>query len=391
MEMDAHVSGTVRFGNLFFALCLLSACGGSDLSGLRVLDCIPLGCPGGDPPAPPPDTSTKSELLVFGLNGSSEIWQSAGGRAVVLLVNETSSISPRSVGALSGSNFGSSLHVGGAEGATPEQYDVATFRLHLNSALDPPEPPFYTEPAEWFDFVTNPSLRVDELGGAREVYTVPVTHVQYIRESLSVETPISRDGTATITVRNTDGRLGTGFESATPVYGILEFENAEGFETNTFLIAGSWGDVWSGSLPSADTLGYSGFLEGFYQSSPGNTERVTGDVIVVVNFAEDTMSGLITDLRTTSENLRDVSLLPSEPIEENSPYSMRLPLFGVAVTEPAAAGQTGPEMSGEYGAVFHGPMSQYVHQEWDTPQLGGSVALTNGEASMVGGFVAAEN
>lgn len=385
--MPAGIGHRVLAG---LACLALAGCGGS--FNFDVNRCWPLAVCG---PAPPkvPNTSTRSELLVFDLKGSTKTWRSGGGRFVVLQEGEPSVVKPRSVNTgVKGGNYALYINVGGPEGASDSEYDLIEHRVAMHTFLNPPVPPDYIEAPDYLELITSPADRIDAKGGARDIFSVPVQHLVGVREDgeFGYQIITARTGTATITMRNMDGPNGSKFESTTPVYWKVELPAAPGYEAETFLVAGAIGDPWDSTMPNSGLVGYSGFMEGNFQSAPGAADRVKGDVDLVVNFAHDTMSGQITNVRTSDRSLLDIELLPSDPVEVNEEYYMRLPLFGEARTVTPAPGEDGPEMSGDYSAIFFGPMRQYVHQSWDTPELGGSVAITNGEASLVGGFAAKE-
>jgi len=163
-----------------------------------------------------------------------------------------------------------------------------------------------------------------------------------------------------------DGADGSGLNYAT--YG---YWNAE-FATFDRLVAFTVADQNAGTtIPASGMATYQGGMTGLYSAGFGAANQAAaGDASLTVDFDGMSVSGEITGISAGAESLRDVAF--QDTALTGSTFS------GSAATLPAGAGQTGPEMSGDYSGGLYGPLA---------PEAVGAFALTGaGGEALVGGF-----
>lgn len=199
---------------------------------------------------------------------------------------------------------------------------------------------------------------LDGKGGAEDSFKADV---ETSRNSTVFQTDAGR-----LTLRNMDGADGSGLTYAT--YG---YWNAE-FATFDRLVAFTVADQNAGTtIPAAGMATYQGGMTGLYSAGFGAANQAAaGDVSLTADFDSKSVSGEITGITAGAESLRDVALQVTALT--GSTFS------GSAATLPAGAGQTGPEMSGDYSGGLYGPLA---------PEAVGAFALTGaGGEALVGGF-----
>lgn len=201
---------------------------------------------------------------------------------------------------------------------------------------------------------------LDPTGGAEDSFEAEITTT---RDSTVYTTSDGR-----LTLRNMDGADGSGLTYATYGYWSAEFAPFDR------LVAFTLADRNAGTtIPAIETATYQGAMTGIYSASIGaTTVAVAGDASLTVDFGGPNVSGQITDITAGAESLRDVAL--QQTALTGSTFA------GAAATLPADAGQTGPEMAGDYAGGLYGPMA---------PEAVGAFALTGaGGEALVGGFAA---
>jgi hypothetical protein len=207
---------------------------------------------------------------------------------------------------------------------------------------------------------TDLTRRTDSGGGAEDRFLAdgwtPKESVNYYTEA------------AKLVLRNMDGGDGTGLNYATYGYWAAEFDSFH--RLVAFTLADP--DVYP-TLPPTGEATYQGSMTGLYSEGYLATNQAAeGDASLLVDFDDNTVSGQITGITAGGQSLREVAL--QETALAGTTFR------GTAATLTAGAGQTGPEMAGDYTGGLYGLLA---------PEAVGTFALTgaSGEA-LVGGFAA---